>query len=272
MIRPVRAAAIPRPAPAGRPRRKATLALALAVVCIGCNVPVANGLDDDDANRIVLALDQASIDGEKEPDPQSEGKMRVMVPRDDVARALSAMRDQELPRPRPAGVLDAMDKGALVPSEAAEHAQYVAGLSGDMERSLESVDGVLSAHVHLNLAAPDPFGDAPLPKTTASVLLEHRGSTPPLTTEAVQQLIAGGVRGLAPADVAVVMVSRAAPARRSGAAALAHVGPIAVARGSARTLQIVLGALVVLLAALAAAALTLWVRLGRVRAALEEKH
>ncbi len=250
--------------------RGARIGLVCLGLCLGCNVPVAATLDEDDANRIVLALDRANIDSSKETDPLTEGKVRVVVARDDVARALAAMRDEELPRPRPAGVLDSMDKGALVPSQAAEHAQYVAGVSGDLEKTLESVDGVLGARVHLNMPSPDPLREGAPAKTTASVPVAHRGSTPPITTEAVQKLVAGGVSGLAAMDVSVVMVSRAAPAAR-GEAQLAHVGPIAVARGSVRMLQLTLGAMVVLVAALAFAALMFWVRLGRARAQGEEK-
>jgi hypothetical protein len=66
------------------------------------------------------------------------------------------------------------------------------------------------------------------------------------------------------------MVSRPAPAAR-GEMQLAHVGPIAVARGSVRVLQATLGGLVVLAAALALAALLLWVRLGRARAESDKK-
>jgi type III secretion protein J len=237
---------------------------------MGCSVPVAASLDEDDANRIVLALDHANIDATKEVDPAAEGKVRVVVARDDVARALAAMRDEELPRPKPAGVLDSMDKGALVPSQAAEHAQYVAGVAGDLERTLESVDGVLGARVHLNLPQTDVLRDAPQPKTTASVLVAHRGATPPLTIEAVQKIIAGGISGLAPQDVQVVMVARPAPAAR-GETQLAHVGPIAVARGSVRMLQGTLGGLVVLVGALALIALVLFVRLGRARESAEKK-
>ncbi len=256
--------------PKGMGRGRAMLVLALLAMLAGCNVPVAATLDEDDANRIVLALDRANIDSSKEVDPTTEGKVRVVVARDDVARALAAMRDEELPRPRPLGVLDSMDKGALVPSQAAEHAQYVAGVSGDLEKTLESVDGILGARVHLNLAAADPFRDGLPLRTTASVLLAHRGSTPPITIDAVQKLVSGGVSGLAPNDVSVVMVSRPAPAAR-GEAQLAHVGPIAVARGSVRTLQGALGGLVVLVAGLALLALMLWVRLGRARAEAADK-
>jgi type III secretion protein J len=240
--------------------------LALLVVALAaCSVSVANGLDETDANRIVLALDRASIDATKEGDPVAEGKFRVLVPRDDAARALAAMRDEELPRPHAAGVLDAMGKGALVPSETAEHAELVAGLAGDLGRTLEGVDGVLSARVHLNLPAADPLREGPPAKASAGVLLEHRGSTPPLSVDSVQRLVAGGVGGLSPVDVTVVMVSRPAPAI-APESEIAHVGPIAVARASARLLQLALGSLMVLITALSAMALYLYVRLKRLGA------
>lgn len=243
-----------------------TLALTALFLGLGaCSVPVAAALDEGDANRILVALDKSRVDATKEADPTAEGKFRVTVTRDDTARALTVLRDEELPRPRPSGVLDAVGKGALVPSQAAEHAQYVAGLAGDLERTLQSVDGVLSARVHLNVQAPDPLHDAPPAKTTASVLLEHRGASPPLASEAVQRLVAGGISGLAPADVAVVLVSRAAPAPTSESS-LGHVGPIAVARGSMRALQASLIGLMALVAGLAAATLALYVRMARLRA------
>src|SRR5215470_16797842 len=102
--------------------------LLLVVVLAACAVPVAAGLDETDANRIVVTLDRAKIDATKEPDPVGEGKVRVTVARDDVARALTAMQGEGLPRPQPRGVLDTIDKGALVPSQAQEHAQIVAGI------------------------------------------------------------------------------------------------------------------------------------------------
>ena len=249
---------------------RAPLLLVALALLAGCTVPVAAGLDENDANRILLALDRAKVDAVKEIDPGAEGKFRVLVPRDDAAHALGAMRDEELPRPRPAGVLDSMDKGALVPSRAAEHAQMVAGLAGDLERTLESIDGVLAARVHLNVPSPDPLRDVAPPKTTASVLLEHRGSTPPITSESIQRLVSGGVGGLAIQDVAVVLVSRASPPS-SASAQLAHVGPIAVAPASVRALQGGLVGLVALVAILAFATLLLYTRLARLRAELQAK-
>jgi type III secretion protein J len=237
---------------------------------VGCaGVPVAAGLDDGDANQVVVTLTRANVDAQKEVDPASDGRFRVLVQRDETARAIQTLRDEGLPRSRTPGVLDAMDKGALVPSRAAEHAQLVAGLAGDLERTLESVDGVLHARVHLNVADPDPLRGALPPKATASVLIEHRGSAPPIAGTEVQRLVAGGVPALAAADVAVVLVPHSSPAA-GDMVPLAHLGPIGVSRGSLRSLQFTLVGLVALVAFLAATTLVLYARLARLRGATAE--
>lgn len=243
--------------------RFAPLALC-ATLALGCAVPVAATLDEGDANRVVVALDQSGIDASKEPDPAAEGKFRVTVARDDVGRALTTMREEELPRPKTRGVLDAADRGQLVPSQAAEHAQLVAGLAGELEKTLGGIDGVLAARVHLNVPPREPLRDGPVPKATASVLLEHRGTTPPLAPESIQRLVSGGAPGLTPADVAVVFVPRTTRAA-AGRTDLAHVGPITVARGSMTTLKIAFASLVAVVLALAAATLALWAKAARLR-------
>ncbi|MCL2777984.1 MAG: hypothetical protein FWD73_08265 [Polyangiaceae bacterium] len=245
------------------------LVACVALANAGCAVAVAGGLDEGDANRVVVALDQAGIDATKEVDPTVEGKFRVTVLRDDAARALGTMADDQLPRPKVRGVLEAADRGQLVPSQAAEHAQLVAGLSGELERTLSNVDGVLSARVHLNLPPSDGLREGPPPKTTASVLLEHRGTTPPLTADAIQRLVAGGAPALAPADVAVVFLPRATrPAQ--GRSELAHVGPIVVARTSSNTLKIALACLVLAVVGFATLSLVLYAKLARSRREREE--
>jgi type III secretion protein J len=251
--------------------RRAPLA-AVALVCLGgCSAPVAGDLDEDEANRVFVALDRAGVDATKSVDPSAEGKWRIEVARDDVPRALGVLRDEELPRHATAGVLDAVGKGSLVQSEASEHAQVVAGIAGDLERTLQSIDGVLNARVHLSLPAAPAAGtrDLAAPRGTASVLIEHRGPTPPLSAEAVQRLVAGGVATLLPTDVSVVMLPRPAPAP-TRAGDIAHVGPIAVARQSMRALQGALLVLVALVALLTISTIFLYSRLTRSASAARE--
>ncbi|MDP9033730.1 MAG: hypothetical protein M3O50_02910 [Myxococcota bacterium] len=245
--------------------------MACAILCVAhlaCSAPVAGGLDDIESNRVLSALVRSGVEAAKEPDPSVEGRWRVSVARDDVPRAVSVMREEELPRTPPPGVLDAVGKGSLVPSEAAEQAQLVTGIAGDLERTLEGIDGVLSARVHLSVPMASPLRDMPraeIARGSGSVLLEHRGSTPPLSVESVQRLVAGGVASLVPNDVAVVLISRPAPPS-SAVAELSHVGPIAVARASMRGLQAALVALVALVALLATATLVFYTRWARMRA------
>jgi len=233
-------------------------------------VPVAGGLDEGQANRVVVALDHAGVGADKEVDPLVEGKFRVIVERDEAARAIAALRDEDLPSPSLPGVLDSMGKGSLVPSQLAEHAQWVAGLSGELERSLSAIDGVLGARVHLSLPEADPLREGPRTKATASVLLKHRGATPPIDAHEVKRLVAGAAPGLSPDDVAVVMVPRPVVAATTDRA-LSRLGPITATRGSVGILRIVAAAVVVVDLILALAVLVLWSRLRKMRAAsLEE--
>ena len=264
--------------------RRDRLAFALLVLVgllagaglVGCSVPVAGGLDDSEANRVFVALDRSSVEAAKEPDPTADGKWRVSVTRDDLPRALSVLRAEDLPRGDPPTVLDSMGKGALVPSEFAEHAQLVAGMGGELERSFEGIEGILRARVHLNVPAPSALrpsaltaglgGDAPL--GSASVLIEHRGAIPPISVDAVQRLVAGGVPGLLPSDVAVVMVAQQGPAALTGDAP----GPLGrvASRGSSRELRAAIATLVALVAVLACLTLVLYTRLSRLRGARAE--
>ncbi len=246
-------------------KARAILAAVIVACVTGCHSPVASQLDEPEANRVLAALDRAQVAATKELDPTGEGKFRVVVGEGDAARAIEALRSEELPRRRPSSVLDATQKGSLIPTPLTEQAQLAAGIAGDLERSLESVDGVLSARVHLNMPPREPLRDM-LPRASASVLLAHRGTTPPLTEAAIQRLVAGGAPALSASDVAVILVPRGATARVDGAEGLARLGPFGVARSSLRPIQVTFAAMLVALAALAATLVGVSSRLARLRA------
>jgi type III secretion protein J len=243
----------------------------VALLLSGCTVPIAGGLDEGQANRVVVALERAGVGGEKEPDPAVEGRFRVTVEHDDAPHAIAALREEDLPSPPPAGLLESMGKGSLVPSQLAEHAQFVAGTSGELERTLSAIEGVLGARVHLSLPDPDPLREGPRPKATASVLLKHRGATPPIDVHEVKRLVAGAAPGLAVDDVAVVMVARPAGGLSAGDRSLSRMGPIAATRGSVKLLRIVAAGVIFVDLALVIAVLVLWSRLRTVRAAALEE-
>jgi type III secretion protein J len=146
----------------------------------------------------------------------------------------------------------------------------VTGLSGELEKTLSAIDGVLAARVHLSLPEIDPLREAPRPKATASVLLKHRGTTPPLDVHEVKRLVAGAAPGLSPDDVAVVMIPRPAPAALSDRA-LSRIGPVTATRGSVALLRVIAAAVVVFNLALGFVVLVLWSRLRKLRASAPEE-
>ncbi len=234
----------------------------------GCSVPVAAGLEEGDASEAVVALERGGIAADKEGDPEHEGAFRVLVGRDESAAALRVLSEEGLP-PRPApGVLDALGKGSIVPSRLSEHAKLVTGTGGDLERSLRALDGVVSARVLLAVPPRDPLAlGENAPPITASVLIRHQGSRPPLASQEIQRLVAGAVPGLSPDSVSVVMTSTPAPAR-APARELARLGPLTVTRSSMTPLRAMIAVAILSNLALLACLALLWTRVRRTEGAL----
>lgn len=239
-----------------------------ALLAFGCTTPVASNLPENEANRAVVALEQHGVSAEKERDPESEGRFRVTVSRDEAAAAAGVLEREAVPGPEAPGILQSLGRGSMVPSRLAEHARLLSGISGELEQSLVAVDGVVSARVHIAAPERSPLdGEEDKAQPSASVLLRHRGPTPPLASADVQRLVAGAVPGLAPSAVAVV-ASTAPASARPLERELRRVGPITVTRASLSPLRAVAAGAVLLNLALLGAVLFLWSKVRRTEQAL----
>jgi type III secretion protein J len=243
-------------------RRPATpwlLVIMLAAFAGGaaaCSTNLLHGLDERAANESIAALEHAGIATEKTADEGGEATFTVRIARHDAARALDLLRSLGLPRDRRHGFAEVYGQPSLIPTATEERARYLEALAGEIERTLETADGVVSARVHLVLEESDPLSIDAKPRSPAraAVLLKSRGGRAPLPTADVQRLVAGSVPGLDPAAVAVV-VTRTPEADEDdgGDASLASVGPLRVAAGSRGAVGVLalalvaLGALAVLL-------------------------
>ncbi len=240
----------------------------IALACAGCAVPISNGMEESDANRVVVALEKSGIGSDKEADPAAEGRFRVLVARDDASAAVSVLTQEGLPPPESPGVLDSLGEGSLVPSRTAEHAKLVQGTAGELERSLRAVDGVISARVHLAVPAKGPLGDQEPTAPTASVLVRHRGATPPIAPGDVQRLVAGAVAGLEPKQVSIVLTPSPAPGRPAERE-LARFGPVTVTRSSLFSLRLIVGAVALINVILLGVILSFWARMRRAHGDIE---
>jgi type III secretion protein J len=242
------------------------------ILLAGCNVPIAAGLDENDANHAVVALEKSGVAAEKDRDPETEGRWRISVARDDASSAAGILSSESLPPAASPGLLETLGQGSIVPSHASEQAKYVAGIAGELERSLRSLDGVISVRVHLALPQRDSLSpdEAPLP-ASASVLLRHRGSAPPIAISDIQRLVAGAVPGLTAAQVSVVASPVPTPARLAERE-LSRFGPVTVTRASVFPLRTIFGAGLLLNLGLLGALFVVWTRARKAESNLLEQR
>lgn len=228
------------------------LGIVLVAVLAGCSSPIQHGLDESAANEVVTALERTGIEASKARDEANGEAFTVSVAKGQTLRALEILQSQGLPRGKRAGFGEVYKQASLVPTPSEERARFHEALAGEIERSLETVEGVVSARVHLVLAEPQllAMDGKPQAAAQAAVLLKLRGGPAPISEVDVQKLVAGSVAGLAPQSVAVVTTT-ATPVPSAGPQ-LVSVGPLRVSPGSrGLVLAIVFGSLV-LIAVLAA--------------------
>ena len=220
----------------GHMYRTALLAPLTLALSLGCSATLETGLPEPQADAVVVALHAEGIGAEKSLSAGSEGLFEVEVAASEVGRALRVMRDAGLPSAPEPGLHDVFGAGGLVPTATEERARYAAAVAGELARSLERIDGVLDARVHV--AVPERALaqlDARAPKPRASVLIRRRAGAAVVDPEDVARLVVGAVPGMALEDVMVVDVE--APAPLDAALSLVQIGPVSVTRGTASALR-----------------------------------
>jgi type III secretion protein J len=235
---------------------RVAVAAAVVLAAMGCSTNILHGVDERGANEATSALERAGIGAEKVPDEGGAAggaaSYTVRVASGDGSRAVDLLRALGLPRDRRRGFSETYGQPSLIPTPSEERARYLDALTGEIERTLESADGVVSARVHLVLEETDPLAPEAKPRNPAraAVLLRARAGRAPLAAEEVQKLVAGSVPGLDPAAVAVV--TTAVPDPEGAAAPLAALGPLRITPGTRPLLVAALAAGLALLATLAA--------------------
>ncbi|HEY8207916.1 MAG TPA: flagellar M-ring protein FliF [Myxococcaceae bacterium] len=196
-----------------------------------CSEPIQHGLDERQANEIQSVLVERGLEAEKVVEPGKKPTWSIEVPKEQATDAVRILSELGLPRPRAEGFSDVF-KESLVPSPTEERARYLAASSGELSRTLESVDGVVSARVHLVLPPPPRPGAVPVPAKASAFLKVRPGMVERVNhlKEDLRALVAGGVENLSPDQVTLVVseVATTVPAR-PGPASSSSLPPLRVA-------------------------------------------
>ena len=225
-------------------------ALALCLALAGCKVELYSGLDETSANDIVAALSGQGIDARKE---RLEGAgWQVQVDENRVGAALDLLKAQGLPHERFASIGELFRKQGLVSTPAEERMRYIYAVSQELSQTLRTIDGVVSARVHVVIPSNDPLSDKIRP-SSAAVFIKHRPDVDlRLLAPAVKDLVAHSIEGLNADQVSLSLFEAQRPA--VSVAAVDEVGDRRLILGVLSTQTAV-----VLLALLLAAAASLMV-------------
>ena len=159
------------------------------------------GMDPEDARQISEVLTQAQI-----PFELSDSGAVIRVPAGVLDKARLATSAKGGPRSGRLG-FELFDKPNWVGSEFDEQVNYQRALEGELEHTVATLADVKSARVHLVLPNDSLFRDQQRPAKAAVVLTLRHRTLADGEDEAIRNLVASAVDGLAPAQVALVDAS-----------------------------------------------------------------
>ena len=174
----------------------------LAAVFMNLDQPNAllySNLDLKEAGEITQALDQANIRYEARGDGST-----IMVSRDQVASTRLLLSGRGLPTAGSVGY-EIFDQSSVVgQTDFVQQLNRQRALEGELARTIQSLDGVTSARVHLVLPKKELFEDE-IQQPSASVSIAVGAREPsPEQVRAIQNLVAGAVPNMKPERVTVV--------------------------------------------------------------------
>ncbi len=228
--------------------------LAACAWAAGCTSEIYHGLGEQEANEMIVVLEQRGIEASKDADPEGDAMWVVKTPSHARVEAWRVLESEGLPRPAVRGVGEVYPSGGLIPTESEERALLQYTTAQELRRGLLKLDGVVDAHINLVMpkrARVQLPGTVP-PKPRASVVLRYKAAAeagaPPVSEDEVRQLVSWGVEDMEPESVAVVMKAESRSLAPIKPAALSQVGPIAVSTGTKGWLQgLIAGLCVVIL-------------------------
>ncbi|HEX4620577.1 MAG TPA: flagellar M-ring protein FliF [Myxococcaceae bacterium] len=183
------------------------IVITAAVAALGCDSRVQHGLDERQANEIQSVLVQRGFDAKKAIEPGKKPTWAIEVDEEEAADAVRVLNELGLPRPKMEGFSEVFGKGNLVTTPTEERALFVEALSGEIARTLESVEGVTSARVQLVLPSAARPGQPSGVAKAAALLRVGPGEADRVGQQRAElrALVAGSVEGLSPDSVVLVI-------------------------------------------------------------------
>jgi len=160
--------------------------------------PLYSNLAAEDASAVVQQLDTSGIGYEL-----SDGGATILVPQDKVYATRLAMSAQGLPTNAQDGY-SLLDSQGITTSEFMQNVTYQRAVEGELAQTIQAIDGVETATVHLALPEKSVFTqDSDKPTASVMVQLRSGAALEAGQVQAITNLVASSVPKLTAANVTV---------------------------------------------------------------------
>ncbi len=158
-----------------------------------------SNLSDSDGGVIIARLDQMQV-----PYRFSEGGQAILIPAERVEQTRMALASEGLPKGGGVG-FELMDGQSFGISQFAEHVNYQRALEGELARSIESIEAVQVARVHLAMPQESVFvRDRRQPSASVILTLYRNRAVSEGQVSAITHLVSASVSNLPVNQVTVV--------------------------------------------------------------------
>ena len=162
--------------------------------------PVAMGATEGDQQAVFEALRT----GEFKPVIDS-GTGQITVPASRYHEARIFLASKGLPKTAATGLDSLKDQSAMTTSQFMEQVRYTSAVEQELARSIQQIDSIQSARVHLATSKPSVFVRDRVPPKASVVLTPQNGrSVSPMQVQAIVHLVSSSIPLLTPQNVTVV--------------------------------------------------------------------
>jgi type III secretion protein J len=220
----------------------AYLAISLLVLLTACShkVELQTNIQENDANEMLGVLMKAGISSNKQT--TKEGAT-IIVNDSDISQAMAVLNANGLPRKQTTGLGEIFKKEGMISTPLEERARYIFGLSQELEKTLNQIDDIVTARVHVVLPERIAPGE-PIMPSSASVFIKHKKTfDTDAMTPRIRSLVSTSIPGLADLPKEKISIVYVDVLEVKNSIEWTMVGPIKVDTTSVGTLQTIFGIL-----------------------------
>jgi type III secretion protein J len=189
-----------------------TLAIRLLVLfgvlaLAGCQQDLYSSLTEVEANQMLAILIASNISADKVP--KGKDGFSLAVDSKDMLRAIAVLNDSGYPKNTRDSIGKVFQKSGIMSSPFEERVRYIYALGEDVAQTLSSIDGVVTARVHIVLPDAPQLGQ-PVKPSSAAVFIKHRpGVDLDFFVPQIRRLVSSAIEGLQYSAVTVVLADAA---------------------------------------------------------------